>query len=343
MAFSPIWQPGGAAAPASPAATRQIVTGAAHRLQAAIAEAARRTDDWQDQRLGYALIDSALSNCLAQLATTGHWGRENLLPSDELWKIAGEVLQTGELQNRARTKPLGYAGDFQLLADIVDDRCGDHPLGRLFDRYFLNQAAPQAVRNRTVQGAFALADHVAQQKRHVYRIASVGVGTGMDVQMGVSMLPAEVRTRVEATLIDLDAAGLQFAKNRLLEVIGENQINATRENLFRITQTNRNQVVPADTDFLICSGLFDYLEDNVATAMLKLFWDSLADGGLLLVGNFVPYHPTRAYMEWIGNWYLQYRTPVQLSAMAAAAGIPDPRRMVLAERTGADLFLRCEK
>jgi hypothetical protein len=83
----------------------------------------------------------------------------------------------------------------------------------------------------------------------------------------------------------------------------------------------------------------DYLEDDVATAQLSLFWNALRPGGAVMVGNFAPHNPTRAYMEWIGNWYLVYRTAEDLERLATAAGIPPECRQITAERTGCDLFL----
>ncbi len=340
MVFCPIWQADSAAAAASEEETHRIVTAAAEGLLTALAAAERRSGGWADQTVGYALVDAALTRCLTRLAATGHWGRANQLPSDLLWKIAGPTLAVGSLQHRARTKPWGYAGDFQLQADIVLDRCCDHPLGRLFDRYFLNQAAPQAVRNRTQQAGLALADHLAGLTSDPCRVVSVGVGTGMDVCGGLSLLPPDRRRRVQVTLLDLDEAGLQFAGDQIGQVIEPGQIQAERENLFRLARPGRSSPLPPETHFLICSGLFDYLEDDVAAATLQRCWECLAADGLLLVGNFVPQHPTRAYMEWIGNWYLHYRSPTQLAALATAAGIPSGQWTIQADRTGADLFLR---
>ncbi|HEX5498007.1 MAG TPA: hypothetical protein VFX03_02230, partial [Thermomicrobiales bacterium] len=49
--------------------------------------------------------------------------------------------------------------------------------------------------------------------------------------------------------------------------------------------------------------------------------------------------PTRAYMEWIGNWYLIYRTSADLERLAAAAGIHPANFAIEAEKLGIDLFL----
>ena len=44
-------------------------------------------------------------------------------------------------------------------------------------------------------------------------------------------------------------------------------------------------------------------------------------------------------MEWIGNWYLTYRTGRELQRLAYAAEIPKDRLQVSSEALGVDMFL----
>src|SRR4051794_23511242 len=134
----------------------------------------------------YSSVAAALDRCLDSLGRLEVWGPENRLPSSELWNIAGHLLSRGWLQNRARTKPRGYAGDYETLARIYEQRLCDDPLGRLFDRYFQEQAAPQAVRNRMEM----IADWIVAAANHLdsrnategvpYRIAIVGSAFGLE-------------------------------------------------------------------------------------------------------------------------------------------------------------------
>jgi hypothetical protein len=48
-------------------------------------------------------------------------------------------------------------------------------------------------------------------------------------------------------------------------------------------------------------------------------------------------------MEWIGNWYLIYRSAAELARLGEQAGIPRPAIQIGAERLGIDLFLITEK
>jgi hypothetical protein len=316
-----------------------MVAEAAENLVADLERARALTGQWADRQLTEALVDGALSNCLHALAQTGCWGENNRLPSGELWRIAGALLELGSLQVHARFKPRGYAGDFQLLGRIwADDHC-DHPLGAAFDRYFQRQAAPQAVRFRTREIASALVADCLSRDGSSYRVVSIGSGPAIDIQRAVAMLPAARRRMLQVTLMDLDPQALDFARQQLEPLLPAGALLCRRENLARLPARPDAAAALAGADFLVCSGLFDYLEDETAVAMLRLFWRQLAEEGRLLVGNFAPHNPTRAYMEWIGNWYLLYRTAQQLAELARHAEIPADRFRVAAEPLGVDWFL----
>lgn len=315
---------------------------AAETLVGALDSAQRWTDDWANESLSDALVDRALSDCLAQLARTGCWGRDNQIPSGELWRIAGEWLKVGALQERARSKPLGYAGDYQMLDWIVRWQCCEHPLGRFFDRFFQRQAAPEAVRARTLLAAGAIAADCLARGSGPYHVVSVGVGPGLDLAAAAEMLPSQRRGALRFTLLDLDEAGLEFAAGHLCKHVAQSQVTVVRDNLFRLARNKRAAERMAGANFVLCTGLFDYFDDASAPALLQLFWQSLAPEGRMLVGNFAPHCPTRAYMEWIGNWYLNYRTEAELAELANTAEIPKACRSIVSERSGIDGFLEAE-
>ncbi len=316
---------------------------AAQVLVSDLDRAEQCTDCWQNESLAQLLVNHALSECLDRLAATGCWGEANRLPSSVFWKTAGPRLEAGTLQQRARTKPLGYAGDHMILARMWEQSCCDDPLGRLLDRYFLALAAPQAVRARLEHVAGTLASRRLDHSGPGYRVVSVGSGPGIDIQTALAALPEEKRAGVGVTLLDLDPEALEHASRRIVPLIPQTALVCRRENLYRLASNRRLGKELAGTDLVICTGFFDYLRDEVATEMLRFFWDSLAPGGEMLVGNFAPHNPTRAYMEWIGNWYLTYRSADEFGALGIAAGIPGNRLAIQCDRTGTDLFLVAER
>lgn len=312
-------------------------------LAGELERACRLSSQWTDETAGFALLQTAMDRCLNRLAQTGCWGRANQQPSNAFWAATGSVLSLGSLQDRARNKPRGYAGDYEMFVQFYEGYCVDHPLGRLFDRYFQSQAAVEAVRSRTSQIAAAIVSHrLTANGEAPYRIVSVGCGPAIDLELAIRWLPAELRGQLQVALLDLDGDAISHAIQRLGGVLSDNQLVGRRDNLYRLANNPAALEMLGHTDFLVCSGLFDYLPEEPAIGLLQAFWQRLNQGGAMLVGNFAPHNPTRAYMEWLGNWYLTYRTPGELLRLAEQAGIPPSRAAVGAERLGIDLFLEAK-
>lgn len=310
------------------------------QLTADLLRAQTHSAGWADEEIGYALVTRAMDRALARLVTSGCLGKENQLPSGEFWAAAGELLDVSWLQHQARFKPRGYAGDFEMFQRFWRRQCCDHPLGRLFDRYFQGQAAVEAVRGRTELLAAAIVEHcLVCDSPRPFHVASVGCGAAIELALAAQALHAARPGQLRCTLLDLDGDALAHARLRLSPWLAGEQVVAVRENLYRLADQSRAVNLLGGVDFLCCSGLFDYLRDEPAQKMLAFFWQQLSPGGMLMVGNFSPHNPTRAYMEWLGNWYLLYRTAEDLVKLADWAGIPPANFAVSSERLGIDLFL----
>lgn len=330
--------------------TLAVVRAAAEAFVREIAEIETQwpeAGEWlSEERVGL-----ALDRCLRALAATGLWGDANQLPSSELWRIAGPVLKVGWLQNHARTKPRGYAGDHEMLDRIWRQRICDSGddggavsmrlLAPIFDRYFQRQAAPQAVRERYALCAAMIAESCFARGRGAgaFRVASIGSGPAAELDLAARLL-GHSRKALRLTLFDLDDEALSAAREKLTTRQVEH-LTTVRTNLFRLAR--RPQEFGGPYEAIVCTGLFDYLEPPAASELMRAMWERLSPSGWMMVGNFSPANPTRAYMEWIGNWYLKYRTREELAAIADAAGIPRGAVEIMTERTGVNLLLRAVK
>ena len=77
--------------------------------------------------------------------------------------------------------------------------------------------------------------------------------------------------------------------------------------------------------------------------MLRCLYEQLAPAGRLIVFQFAPHNPTRAYMEWIGNWYLTYRDANALRRLVESAGLVSATAQYEAEKLGVDLFAAIQR
>ncbi len=313
----------------------QEVRAAARRLASRLTVADRQVANRPADE-SFAEVTVTLDEFLAVCRATGLWGPANQLLSAKAWSIAGDLLSRGWLMQRARGKPRGYAGDYELLGRMFHGQLCDDPLGRLLDRYFQQDAAPVAVRNRMAM----MRDWIVEAARGLpVKIAVVGLAFGLEVRAALQLLDADERASVSVTLLDIDPAAIEFARAQLTPLLRPEQLATASVNLFRLPQRPQLAESLTEIDLVRCPGIFDYLDDVAAVQMLRFFWQRLAPGGRMAVFQFAPHNPSRALMEWIGNWHLIYRDAVQLRAVATAAGIPPAAATFGAEAQGVDLFV----
>lgn len=288
---------------------------------------------WLDLNLD---VSQVLERGLSELASTGLWGPANREPSFGMWQEAGEVLKHGWLQLRAREKPRGYAGDHEMLGAIYQNRVTDDPRGKSCDEFFLRQAAPQAVRNRMNLVRDEILAHSHDQK-------VVVIGSGAGLELAAAFQRSAPTERDEFWLLDLDPEAISLAGKNLQPFLPAERLHCLAENLVRLPKKRRLIENLQNGSLVVCTGFFDYLEDPQAIELLALIWQLLRPGGQALVFNFAPWNPTRSYMEWIGNWYLLYRTREDLARLARGAKIPERNFVISAEASGVDLLLKLAK
>ena len=136
------------------------------------------------------------------------------------------------------------------------------------------------------------------------------------------------------TLLDQDKEALDYAREnmpdqKMLDVI---YINASVKDLIK------KEITLGQQDIIYSLGLFDYLNEKVATIMINRLYTELNPGGLLLIGNFHPSNPLRVFMEGALEWFLIHRTEDELLAIGKA-GAPEGRHFVMAEPEGVNLIM----
>ena len=152
-------------------------------------------------------------------------------------------------------------------------------------------------------------------------MASVGSGPAIDV---VSRLPPIVTGPGQSLACDVAGLDGEALVRRQIEfppiwttAIGYRLSKAT---FFALAKALAGLALQGcDSSFV---PAVDYLQHPGGPWMLREFWNRLAPRRWAFVFNFAHHNPTRAYMEWLGNWYLLYRSEAELAALATAAEIP---------------------
>ncbi len=251
---------------------------------------------------------------------------------------------------RTYHKPLGYAGDYEMVNMILrDPHEGASLFAKLVNVVFLQNPPAQAHRNRIKHLHRRLVDEtrrcVAAGRRA--RILNLGCGPAREVQQFLSC--EEASDAADLTLLDFNAETLEFARQTLSDLAAshrrktrlafqEKSINQLLKEALRF----REESGAEGYDFVYCAGLFDYVSDRVCKRLTDLFYEWLAPGGLLLVTNVNAAKPFRYSMDYILEWHLICRNREQMQILLPEAAASAPWQ-IEADATGVNLFLEVRK
>ena len=249
---------------------------------------------------------------------------------------------------RIFAKPLGYAGDYEMIDMIIRNQFeGDSLFARLLQTYILDEDPAHSVRNRAdyfIKRFIEEATRVSFQARPA-SFFSVGCGPAREVESFLTEHSLSDRTIFH--LLDFDAKTLAHTGGilqRIKEQFGrKTPVHLVNKSVNQVLKESETVSSKGDGyDFIYCSGLYDYLSDRVCKQLNNFFYDQLRPGGLLVVTNFDPCNPIRNVMEYIFEWFLIYRDRKQLIELSPVRAARDDCR-IISDETGCNIFLEVRK
>jgi len=266
--------------------------------------------------------------------TTMEWSRRHLDPC---------FMQSPGCQ-RARNKPFGYPGDYEVMNFIYERHFeGQTLFARAVHLSFAYTRASVAVRCRKDLLKREIKALLTQRAASgpPLRILSLAAGPAQEwfeLLAEVDELPAPV----EVVLFDQDKNALAHAWRRLKPSVdgrfsGAVRLTFLHDSIKRLLRDAALFDSFPKFDFVYSCGLLDYLQYRTAVVLARRLSLATAPGGRLLLANMVD-HPTRWLMEHHMEWELIYRTREQLLELGRQA-VPDARIRIFEEESGVNPFL----
>ncbi len=261
-------------------------------------------------------VDAAMQDLLdglrgIRLNSSGdEWGR--MVQSKILIHPIKDLIHADPLTRRSFYKPRGYAGDAVLL-DMIYRHPGCNPeetseLGRSIMEFLSNDGAARAVRYRRAYVA-RLIDSLADQKENP-KVMSVACGHLREFDLSHAARDGALR---DFMAIDQDSKSLESVRRDY----AQHGVTSSKVSVSDIVGQKFN---PEGLDLIYSSGLYDYLNQRLAQMLTKRLFAMLADGGVLLLTNFLPAIGAVGYMESYMAWHLIFRDESEM--MALVRGIP---------------------
>lgn len=233
----------------------------------------------------------------------------------------GELMLQSAYASRAYFKPRGYAGDFEMMNHVYHREArGKTLFGKCLQRYFVDEPAGKAVRNREVYLRRKLIECLGKFKNEKIKILSVASGPAMEIQNLVQSKDFDF-SRVEFHLLDQDLEALKFAQRKIELAARESnaKLNLKLHNK-SIKNVIADGLMEKDFHLIYSAGLFDYFTDPVAMFAGRQLAEGLLSGGQLIIGNFSMNNPNQFAMNLIMDWNLIYRSPEQMEKLFGNLG-----------------------
>ncbi|WP_132255519.1 class I SAM-dependent methyltransferase [Methylobacterium segetis] len=219
-----------------------------------------------------------------------------------------EVFLSDPYSRRAFEKPRGYAGDAVML-DFIYRPTASRANGLAGVVHQATTTLPNAKSILWRRDYLATIIYKYMRQREMAEVLSVASGHMRELD-ALRLLTSD--NNVQFTALDQDGSSIVEAKGTYPEY----RIAGLRRTFATLIRGNK---VTKKYDLIYSAGLFDYLHDATATALIGAMFPRLKPGGMLSIGNFTPDSHGRGFMAGFMDWCLIYRNEDDLRSLAQKA------------------------
>jgi extracellular factor (EF) 3-hydroxypalmitic acid methyl ester biosynthesis protein len=227
---------------------------------------------------------------------------------------------------------------------LRDPNVGSTLFSKIINAWFLSQSPAGAHRNRISYLTELLISETSRMQRNkkVARFFNLGCGPAREIQN--FLIQDETSNDAAFVLLDFNEETVQHT-GRVLENLKtqynrSTSIEVIKKSVHHVLKQSHRP--PFGYDMVYCAGIFDYLSDRICKQLMNIFYELLEPGGLLVATNVESSNPSRNGMEYLLEWHLIYRTPVQLKRLIPDRA-PAGSFTLKTDDTGINVFLEVRK
>lgn len=219
--------------------------------------------------------------------------------------------------DRARSKPSGFAGDYEMLIKLYDEKTPALGLGGYIDLCILDLPLARAVRSRLAAAKNYLLDQIHRRGSGL-RILDIASGPCREYNTWPE-LPAD--KPVEVVALDNDPVAIAYVQQHVAAKLkGPTRLNVARYNALRTRNAKATIEKFGRFDIIYSVGLFDYLTDDHLIGMFVGLRDSLNDNGSLYIAFKDREQYAKTPYQWHLDWFFYQRTEQDVLNLYRQAG-----------------------
>ena len=261
------------------------------------------------------------------------------LPENEIHELVTSVRRISSLSpfmTRIQEWPRGYPGDFETIEYMLSQVVYAQPATFSYFLEFnvLASGIVQQHRNKVAAQARCIIEAIKCSSTRSPRILVLAAGGSPDVAEALVVLE---HSNAIVFLVDSDPDAIALSQRRL-DALGA-RLSTISLNVFKAESILKEA---GPFDLIVAGGLFDYLSNMRAKALLRtIFFSLLQPNGILFFTNLVSQNPYRGWMRHVANWRVLERTPDECKELVMLAGMGDVECTISRDPTNLALFVKC--
>jgi extracellular factor (EF) 3-hydroxypalmitic acid methyl ester biosynthesis protein len=256
------------------------------------------------------------------------------------------LLMCSPFMYRIYRKPLGYAGDYEMVRMILrDSHEGNSLFAKALNRWFLSQVPAEAHRQRVQLLTKRLVEESLRSKLQKKRLRIFNLGCGPAQEVIQFIKQYDLSDQTDFTLLDFNEETIKYTKSAINETMNRHHratfFQMIKKSVVQMAKTPE-RITKDKYDLVYCAGLFDYLQDSISKQLMNVMYDLVAPGGLLIATNVDAGNPIQKIMDLIFEWRLIYRTAQEMTGLIPDDANPEDCK-ISTEATGCNIFIEIRK
>jgi len=234
-------------------------------------------------------------------------------------ELGGILLRPIEINKRIFDKPLGYAGDYEVMNYIFDyhDKAflGKTCFEKLINHYTCN--IPIASSNIKRKDFFK--KRILEVMEHCDAANIVSIGSGPARELIELLDEGKITKPLSFKCLDLEKKALDYVKEKIKKIPEAKKellfISYLHKDLISIIRDKKLKEEVRGSDLIYASGVFDYLNTKMAARLTQELESLLKEQGRLIICNATLENSShRAYYELLGSWDLIHKSRAEIMA-----------------------------
>ena len=224
-----------------------------------------------------------------------------------------------EINSHIYQKPLGYPGDYAVQNYILDYHKGQY-LGKTTYQKLINYYTCNIpIAKSNVKRKDFLKTKISDTLDSKNRVRILSVASGPLRELIELVREGKIDRPLQFTCVDFEERTLQYVKSEMNGIESEKkrllEINYIRQNISGLIRDKTFSKEVGGQDLVYSAGLFDYLNDRLATKFVQILYSLVDKNGTLIICNASSKNSSvRSYYELLGDWVFYHRTKEDLLA-----------------------------